>query len=115
MRLRGTWFRRRLARLIGLTSILWWKRIPVAVRAPREVRPESVVAGRDDLLPALRVRTEQFDAAFAREWRDNPRRRISHPLFGALSLDHGIRFVSVHTQHHTALLPPPPPTSGNNA
>jgi len=105
MRQRGSWLRRRIARLIGLTSILWRKRIPVAVHAPREVRPEWIVAGRDELLPELRRRVEQFDPAFAREWRGNPRRRMSHYLFGTLSLDQGIRLVSVHTRHHTAFLP----------
>lgn len=105
MRKRGNWLRRRVARLIGLTSILWLKRIPVAVNAPREVRPEWIASGRDLLLPELRGRAEQFDAAFAREWRDNPRRRLSHHLFGTLSLDQGIRLVSVHTRHHAAFLP----------
>lgn len=105
MRQRGSWLRRRIARLVGLTSILWLKRIPVAVNAPREVRPEWIASGRDLLLPELRGRAEQFDAAFAREWRGNPRRRLSHYLFGTLSLDQGIRLVSMHTRHHAAFLP----------
>jgi hypothetical protein len=109
MKPRGNALRRRIARLIGLTSILWRKRIPVAVKAPREVRPVWVTAERDELVPKLRLRAEAFDAAFAGEWRTNPLRRMSHYLFGTLTLDQGIRLVSVHTRHHAAFLPLPVP------
>src|SRR6185503_12925762 len=94
-----------VSRLIGLTSILWFKRIPVAVRAPRAVRPDMVTTNAAELLATLRERTEAFEAAFDQRWRTDPRRRMSHPLFGALSLDQGIRFVTVHTRHHAAFLP----------
>jgi hypothetical protein len=107
MRLRGNALKRRIWRLIGLNSILWRKRIPVAVNAPREVRPELVTSGPDELLPELRRRAGEFDVAFARAWRNEPRRRMTHYMFGTLSLDQGIRLVSVHTRHHAAFLPPP--------
>jgi hypothetical protein len=106
-RLRGTALQRILARLIGLTSILWFKRIPVAVRSPREVRPDATTAPATELLATLRRRTEDFETSFAAIWRSEPGRRMSHPLFGSLSLDHGIRFVTVHTRHHAAFLPQP--------
>jgi len=111
VRLRGNPVRRRIARLIGLTSILWRKRIPVAVKAPRAVRPEAVMAGPEELIPRLRSRAADFESAFANEWRTNPARRMSHFLFGALTLDQGIRLISVHTRHHAAFLPLQPASS----
>lgn len=105
MRRRGHALRRIFARMIGLTSILWFKRIPVAVNAPREVRPGAITTSADDLLDALRRRTQEFDVAFATAWRTDPHRRMSHYLFGRLTLDQGIRLVAVHTRHHAAFLP----------
>ena len=107
MRLRGNVVSRRVWRLFGLTSILWRKRIPVAVRAPREVRPEAVTQGPDQLLPELQRRAREFDELFATLWRTTPKRKVTHPFFGKLSLDHGIRFACVHIRHHAAFLPPP--------
>jgi len=107
MRRRGNVFRRRISRLIGLTSILWFKRVPVAVNAPREVRPDWVDTPSAHLLEALRRRSQEFDTAFVHTWHTEPRRRMSHYLFGALSLDQGIRLISVHTRHHAAFLPSP--------
>jgi uncharacterized damage-inducible protein DinB len=107
MRRRGNVVRRWIARLIGLPSILWFKRIPVAVNAPREVRPEWIDTPAAELVPQLRRRAAEFDAAFERTWRENPRRRMSHYLFGTLSLAQGIRLVAVHTRHHAAFLPDP--------
>ena len=105
MRPRGSSLRRRVARLYGLTSILWRKRIPVAVRAPSEVRPDAVVAPAAELLPMLEGLVREFEQAFRATWRDQPRRRMSHYLFGNLTLDQGIRLVTVHTRHHAAFLP----------
>ena len=115
MRPRGTALRRLISRLIGLTSILWFKRIPVAVNAPREARPDWVETPCAELLAALRLRAQEFDAAFARAWREEPRRRMSHYLFGKLSLDQAIRVVAVHTRHHAAFLPVKTPGSSSVA
>ena len=105
VRLRGTPLRRQIWRWIGLTFILWRNRIPVAVKAPREARPESESTAPDELLPALQRCADAFDAELAHTWRTEPRRRVTHPMFGALSLDHAIRLLSVHTRHHAAFLP----------
>jgi hypothetical protein len=105
LRLRGNPLRRALWRLIGLTSILWRKRIPVAVRAPREARPDWETTPRDPLVAQLRQRGGEFDTMLARIWRSEPRRRLTHPLFGAISLDQAIRLCAVHTRHHAAFLP----------
>lgn len=105
MRRRGNAPRRLLSRAIGLTSILWFKRIPVAVRAPREVRPEEVNTAAPELLATLTQRVGEFEAAFATAWRTEHGRRLSHHLFGTLTLDQGLRLVTVHTRHHAAFLP----------
>lgn len=107
VRLRGNPWKRRLWRLIGLNSILWRKRIPVAVRAPREAVPEWETTNATDLLPLLRQRADEFDATYAAMCERDPGRCVTHPFFGALSLDHAIRFISVHTRHHAAFLPAP--------
>jgi hypothetical protein len=104
MGLRGTAWRRLLWRAVGLSQILWRRRIPVAVRAPREARPEWEETPREVLLAELRERAARFDALFAESWRHDPQRRVRHPFFGGLSLDHAIRLSSVHTRHHAAFL-----------
>ena len=107
MGLKGTPLRRALWRLFGLTSILWRRKIPVAVRAPREARPDWETTPRDPLLLELRERAEQLDAVFAETWRADPRRRVTHPFFGDLKLEHAITLSAVHTRHHAAFLPVP--------
>ena len=106
MALRGTAARRLVWRLLGLTSILWRKRIPVAARAPREARPEWEPTPCAQLLPQLQRCATEFDELFTRVWRTEPKRRVTHPFFGTLTLDHAIRLSSVHTRHHAAFLPP---------
>lgn len=108
IRLRGTPVRRLVWRGIGLTSILWFRRIPVAVKAPREVRPEPEGRPASQLIPEMQTKVETFHAEFERAWRSRPRPRLAHPLFGGVSLDQGIRFLTVHTRHHAAFLPPVP-------
>jgi hypothetical protein len=103
--LRGTPLRRFLWRTIGLTTVLWRKRIHVAVRAPREVRPEWIETPRVALVADFESRARDFEALFARAWREEPRRRMTHPLFGAVALDPAIRLITVHTLHHAAFLP----------
>ena len=105
MRMHRSIARRLLSRLIGLTSILWFKRIPVAVNAPRGARPEWIDTPSSELLTQLRRRSDEFESSFARVWREEPRRRMTHYLFGRLSLDQGMRLVTVHTRHHAAFLP----------
>jgi hypothetical protein len=108
MRLREGLVGRVIARVYGLPSVLWRKRIPVAAHAPREVRPTWVDEGADVLIPRLEHLAEEFERDFRLTWFNEPKRRMSHYWFGKLSLDQGVRFVTVHTQHHAAFLPPVP-------
>lgn len=106
IRLRGGLYTRVLSRAIGLTSILWFEKIPVAVRAPREVRPDPETRPADELLADLETRTAAFARSFEDVWGRSPRPKLQHPLFGRVSLATGIRFLTVHTRHHAAFLPP---------
>ncbi len=106
MRLRGSPWKRRVWRWIGMSSILWFRRIPVAVKAPRESRPDWETGSAAELLKLLRRRADEFDVTYARAGVSEPWRRVQHPMFGAVSLDHAIRLMSVHTRHHAAFLPP---------
>lgn len=108
IRLRGTPLKRMVWRAVGMTSILWFRKIPAAVNAPREVRPDPVDTPAAELIPRLEERVATFENAFARAWRHDPQRRLMHPLFGYVSLDQGIRFLTVHTRHHAAFLPVTP-------
>jgi len=105
LRLRGSAWKRRIWRWIGLSSILWRKRIPVAVTAPRAARPEWETAAASELLPQLRRRADDFDNILSRLWHTEPDRCVTHPMMGMLSLDHTVRLMSVHTRHHAAFLP----------
>lgn len=92
-------------RAIGLGSIVWRRRIPRAVRAPREVRPPEERGSRDELLASLTRAVDEFERVFADAWEGSPRRTLAHPFFGAISLRQAMTVAIVHTRHHAAFLP----------
>ena len=102
-RLRG--LRRLIARGIGLGSILWLRRIPRAVRAPREVRPPEERGTRGELLLELGRAVAEFERVFGERWNDQPGKTLAHPFFGAVSLRQSLTIAVVHTRHHAAFLP----------
>lgn len=106
MRLRGTPWKRRLWRVIGLAHVRWRKRLPTGVMAVREVRPAWESAPSDELLPLLRQRASEFEAAVARMLDEDPSRTFTHPLLGPLSMTHSLEFCAVHVRHHARFLPP---------
>lgn len=107
LRLKGRWWQRRLWRWRALPLILDTNRLPIGVRAPREVRPPERPGDRSALIEELRARVAEFDAAVVNAERSEPRRRVTHPYFSALSLRELVRLCTVHARHHAAFLPVP--------
>lgn len=105
MRLRGTPWKRRLWRVIGLWNVLWRNRLVMGVTAPREVRPEAETGARDALVSLLRQRVSEFEAAVEFTRVKDPSRTITHPMMGALTLARSLRFCAVHARHHANFLP----------
>jgi hypothetical protein len=105
MRVRTKPLRRLLARIIGLGSILYRKRIPVAVNAARELRPEWEAAPASVLVVQLGERAARFEALLADRWYAAPDTRLTHYIFGQLTLDQSVQVMSVHTRHHAGFLP----------
>lgn len=106
---RGGGLRRLVWRAFGLTSILWLRRIPRPVPAPREVRPAEERGSRDELLATLARAVADFEDVFASTWRDRPRKVLAHPYFGNITLRQAMTLMTVHTRHHAAFLPPAGP------
>jgi len=105
MQLKGNPLKRRVWRLIGLTSILWRRKIPAAVRAPREARPEWEAGSAAELLPTLRARAAELAETITRLQKDEPGRTFTHPYFGEIAIEHTLTFLAVHNRHHAAFLP----------
>ena len=105
MQLRGSALKRKLWRWVGLTVILWRKRIPMAARAPRESRPEWELAPASELLPLYRQRAAEFAETITRLQKHEPGRTFTHPYFGEIAIEQTLTLVAVHNRHHAALLP----------
>lgn len=89
---------RRLLRWFLLPHILFHRSIPVRAVAPRELRPSDGPAGADALLERLREVTARFEAAAVSA--EATGRSVNHPYFGPLPIDRGVRFSTVHLEHH---------------
>ncbi|HEV8449514.1 MAG TPA: DinB family protein [Gemmatimonadaceae bacterium] len=105
LRLKGRWWQRRLWRWRVLPQILDGGRIPHGGRAPREARPPDRPGHQTELLAELATEVTQFEATVMDLQQSQPRRRVTHPYFGALTLPQLVRFCTVHTRHHAAFLP----------
>src|SRR5262245_47810066 len=108
-RVRTTWWRQRLLRVLYLSRILKSGRFPKGVPATREVRPAGGPFDRQQLLLALRQEGEQF----VQEVRlASDRATISHPFLGKLALADGLRFLTQHIGHHQGQIVGAPKPSG---
>jgi hypothetical protein len=107
LRLKGRGWQRRLWRWRVLPRILERGLIPHGARAPREARPPDRPGDQSELLAELGAQVTQFEAAVMEMQLSQPRRRVTHPYFSALTLPQLVRFCTVHTRHHTAFLPNP--------
>ena len=103
LRMRVKGLRRLIIRWFYFGRIMRSGRIPVAVRAPREVRPPDDPGTQNDLLSELREASARFEAAL-RERQSVPV-TMMHPYFGGLDARETLRFAAIHTRHHAAFLP----------
>jgi hypothetical protein len=99
MKLKLTPFRRRMLKLLLLPHMLFHRKFPKGARAPREVRPESVTGTRDEALAQLRALGEQFERA-AEAARGAGKPGLTHPYFGLIDWNRGMRFCALHIEHH---------------
>lgn len=107
LRLKGKWWQRRLWRLTAFRTILRTRRIFRAVPAPREVRPPEHPGDQSSLTAEVQHRWNDLESLLIEMHRANPRRCVTHPYFGDLSLHDLVRFSIIHVRHHAAFLPSP--------
>jgi hypothetical protein len=103
-RVKGSWLFRLVARYKFLPKLLRDGTVPPGVRAPREVRPQMPSEDRTEALARLQALGVEFEEEITRR-RASGGGALTHPYFGALDPDRGIRFVEMHLRHHTRQLP----------
>ena len=99
MKLKLTPFRRRMLKLLLLPHMLFHRKFPKGARAPREVRPEAPAGSREEALEGLRGLGEQFERA-AEAARGAGKPGLTHPYFGLVDWNRGLRFCALHIEHH---------------
>ena len=105
MSLFGTRWQRWVWKLIAFRRIVATGRMPRPVRAPREARPPEAPGAQGALIDELRSRAAEFERRLRDVAAREPRRRVTHAYFGALTLVEGLRLAAVHTRHHARFLP----------
>jgi len=105
LRVRTSWWQRRMLRWRFLGGILQQGVLPAGARAPREVRPGDGPFDRDTVLLALEEAAAQAESGLVRRWTD-PTCVMTHHVFGDLRPPQGMRLATVHTRHHAAQLAP---------
>lgn len=104
IRIRVRAWRRLWLRLRYLPQILRSGQLPARARAPRESRPGDGPFDRAATLAALADAASMFEDALAARWGYS-RAVLTHHVFGRMPVKKGIRFLTVHTNHHTRQLP----------
>jgi hypothetical protein len=107
MRVKGSWLFRFLARYRFLPKLLRDGTVPPGVRAPREVRPRIPTEDRLEALERFQALAVEFEEEITSR-RASGAGALTHPYFGRLGPDRGIRFVEVHIRHHIRQLDPAP-------
>lgn len=105
MRVRTSWWKRRLLRLRFLPMLLKQGRMPTGAPAVRELRPGEQPAARATLLETLRERARRFELELTRAFEAGGG-RVTHPFFGPLTAPQALRFVAVHIEHHRKQIVP---------
>jgi hypothetical protein len=103
LRPRTSWWLRIALRLRFLPAILERGAIPRGARAPRELRPGPGRFPREEILGALEAAAARTEAALAERSPGEPG-VMTHHVFGRLKARDGLRFATVHNQHHTRQL-----------
>lgn len=103
-RVKGSWLVRLAARYKFLPMLLRDGTIPPGVRAPREVRPQMPAEDRTEALERFQALAVDFEEEITSR-RAAGGGALTHPYFGKLGPERGIRFVEVHIRHHTTQLP----------
>lgn len=102
-RVKGSRLFRFVARYRFLPKLLRDGTIPPGVRAPREVRPQMPAEERTEALERFQALSVEFEEEITSR-RGSGGGTLTHPYFGTLDADRGIRFVEVHIRHHTRQL-----------
>jgi len=104
MRIVLPFWKRYLLRRAVLPRLLATGRFPTGVRAPREIRPASPTAPKEDALRELERLVGEFEARFHADPR-SASRRLAHPYFGALPAHELVLILAWHALHHRGQLP----------
>jgi hypothetical protein len=102
MRQRAPWYLAPLLRLRHVGGILRNGRFPDGAPAVREIRPGDEARPREPLLAELAAEGEGFLADGAEAVRRGEVTGVTHPFFGKLDLDRGLRLATAHLRHHEA-------------
>jgi hypothetical protein len=105
LRVRTSWWQRRMLRWKFLGGILQQGVLPVGARAPREVRPGDGPFDRDATLLALEEAAAEAESRLVKRWSD-PSCVMTHHVFGDLRPPEGMRLATVHTRHHARQIAP---------
>ncbi|MBB4634838.1 DinB family protein [Longimicrobium terrae] len=101
MRMKLTPFRRGVLRTLMLPHMLFHRTFPKAAPAPREVRPVAEnLPSRTAALADLRALGERFEHELSVA-RASGRPGLTHPFFGVIDWNRGVRLAAVHLEHHT--------------
>jgi len=100
LRVKVTGLRLRLLRWIVMPHILFHRKIPVRVSAPREVRPPEVTAPRAAVLRRLRELGVRWEREMERAMGAGGG-GLTHPYFGTIPPVKATRFMAIHIEHHT--------------
>lgn len=100
LRIRTPWLLRQLLRLRILPRILATGKLPAGARASSEIRPGNGPFPRAQVLAALQVAANAAEESMARRW-DERGAGITHHVFGRVEMKRAMRFLTVHTAHHT--------------
>jgi hypothetical protein len=92
-------WRQKITRWILLPHILFHRKFPLRVPAPREIRPGEPRAGQREALRRLEVQAIAFEDELSRAFRCGSG-TLTHPYFGCVDPVRGLRFVAVHLEHH---------------